>query len=151
MCSVGCVCDPVEVPRDDCTCIECRGQEAKRRLYGRDFPTRVVKKYTPPSNTNGGNGHPEYLRILEERKAIHIEKSGGYGTPADPFANFNAVAELSGQPAWVYPMLRAQEKLTRCWSLYEQGREGELGEEFTDISSLLDCAEALRRASHTQP
>lgn len=91
------------------------------------------------------NGHPEYLRILEERKQIHLEKSGGYGNPADPFANFTAVAALTGLPAWVYPMLRAQEKLARCWSLYEQGRVDELGEEFTDISSLLDCAEALRR------
>ena len=90
-------------------------------------------------------GHPEYVKLLEERLALHIEKSAGYGTEADPFANFTAVAQLYGQPRYLYPILRSIEKLTRCLSLHAQGRTGELEEEFCDIASLCDCATAMLR------
>ena len=90
-------------------------------------------------------GHPEYVKLLEERLALHIEKSSGYGTEADPFANFTAVATLTGQPRYLYPVLRALEKLTRVLSLHAQGRTGELEEEFVDVASLLDCATAMLR------
>lgn len=96
-------------------------------------------------NRTGGKGHPGYVKLLEERLALHLEKSGGYGTGSDPFANFTAVAGASGQPRYLYPILRAIEKLTRCLSLHAQGRADELGEEFSDIASLMDCAEAMRR------
>lgn len=90
-------------------------------------------------------GHPGYLALLTELESLHLTKSGGYGNPADPFANFTAVAHVTGQPAYVYPIHRAVEKLTRCVSLLAQGRDGELGEEFLDVAGLMLCAEALRR------
>ena len=93
----------------------------------------------------GGKGHPGYLRLLEERVALHIDKSGGYGTDEDPFANFTAVARAKGQPRYVYPVDRAQEKLARIYSLIAQGREDLLEVEFNDISSLLDCATTMLR------
>lgn len=116
------------------------GRLAEKGLLapGTPIDTDVVSR-------RGGKGHPLYLQVVEERKALHIEKSGGYGTTADPFANFTAVAEVTGQPRFVYPVHRAIEKLTRCASLIDQGRYDELGEEFMDVSSLLDCAEAMRR------
>lgn len=88
-------------------------------------------------------GHPIYKRLLKERVDLHIEKSGGYGTGDDPFANFTAVAELAGQPRYLYPCHRAIEKLTRVMSLHAQGRVAELPEEFADIASLMDCAHAM--------
>lgn len=96
-------------------------------------------------------GHPEYLKILGERWDLHIEKSGGYGTNADPMANFTAVAELSGLPRWLYPVLRTQEKLTRIMSLYHQGRLDEIDEELSDSSSCLDCALAMKREDSPRP
>jgi hypothetical protein len=93
----------------------------------------------------GGQGHPEYMRVVEERLALHLEKSSGYGTEADPFANFTEVARIKGQPRYVYPVDRAQEKLIRIYSLIAQGREDLLEQEFSDISSLLDCATAMLR------
>ena len=96
---------------------------------------------SPPES----GGHPEYLKLLDELRALHVLKSGGYGNAANAFANFTAVSELSGQPAFLYPMHRTIEKLTRCISLEQQGRYGELGEEFLDCASLMLCAEALRR------
>jgi hypothetical protein len=93
---------------------------------------------------NGGD--PEYLELLDELRTLHVTKSAGYGTGKDPLANFMAVAAHSGQPAFVYPVLRAVEKLSRWASLYDQGRLDELEEEHLDVASLLLCAEALRRS-----
>lgn len=90
-------------------------------------------------------GHPEYRKVLNERIDLHIEKSSGYGTGEDPFANFTAVAHMTGQPRYLYPVHRTIEKLTRVLSLHNQGRAGELEEEFKDCSSLLDCATAMLR------
>lgn len=90
-------------------------------------------------------GHPGYLACLDELEELHRVKSGGYGTGADPFANFTAVGELAGQPRYVYALHRLIEKATRCTSLIAQGRVDELGEEFTDMAGLALCAEAMRR------
>lgn len=95
---------------------------------------------------SGGRGHPEYLALADELKKLHLLKSGGYGTTRDPFSNFTAVSQASGQPRYLYAIHRSLEKLTRCLSLHEQGRADELGEEFTDVASLLLCAEAMRRS-----
>jgi hypothetical protein len=88
----------------------------------------------------GGKGHPGYLRLLKERIQLHIEKSGGYGTDDDPFANFTAVANAKDQPRYVYPVDRVQEKLARAYSLIRQGREDLLEEEFSGRKK--DSAEA---------
>ena len=90
-------------------------------------------------------GHPGYRKLLDERWGLHQEKSGGYGTGKDPFANFTAVAQLTGQPRYLYPVHRTIEKLTRVLSLHAQGRVGELEEEFKDCASLLDCATTMLR------
>lgn len=90
-------------------------------------------------------GHPGYRRLLAERLDLHIEKSSGYGTGHDPFANFTAVAQVKGQPRFVYPVDRCLEKITRIYSLLNQGRFAELGEEFADCASLMDCAHAMLR------
>lgn len=95
-------------------------------------------------------GHPEYRKVLGERLDLHIEKSSGYGTGEDPFANFTAVAQMSGQPRYLYPVHRTIEKLTRVLSLHAQGRTWELEEEFKDCSSLLDCATAMLREDQTK-
>jgi hypothetical protein len=87
----------------------------------------------------------QYDQILEELRTLHSVKSGGYGTGEDGYANFTAVAALTGQPRYLYATLRAIEKLTRVLSLHEQGRVLELSEEFTDIASLMICAESMRR------
>lgn len=91
------------------------------------------------------SGDRYWLDAHAELVDVHREKSGGYGTGADPLANFTAVAAVTGEPAFLYPCRRAIEKLTRVESLVAQGRFGELEEEFKDVSSLALCAEALRR------
>jgi len=91
------------------------------------------------------SGHPGYMALLTEIRDLHIEKSGGYGNGDDSFANFTAVADISGEPRYLYPVLRTIEKLTRVMSLHAQGRVAELDEEFKDGASLLLCAAAMLR------
>ena len=91
------------------------------------------------------NGHPGYVALLDELRALHKTKSAGYGTGDDPMGNFTAVAHLAGQPRYLYPVHRTIEKLTRVLSLHASGRVGELEEEFLDGASLLLCAAAMLR------
>ena len=99
---------------------------------------------------SGGRGHPEYLKLADELKRLHLLKSGGYGTGKDPFANYTAVAVARNQPRFVYVVDRAQEKLTRVYSLIAQERFDELEEEFLDIASSFLCAAAMHREDTPQ-
>ena len=134
-------CGRVPPHGDDEHILWCRGCMS----YYHPVPLRALNDESPPTAAKAEGGHPEYLKLLDELREIHVLKSGGYGTTDDPFANFTSIKELTGQPAFLYPMHRTIEKLTRCISLEQQGRYGELGEEFLDCASLMLCAEALRR------
>ncbi len=90
-------------------------------------------------------GHPGYLKLLEERVALHIEKSDGYGTAEDPFANYTAVAAARGEPRYLYALDRVTEKLVRIRQLHAAGRVDLLEEEFKDCASLFDCATVMLR------
>lgn len=90
-------------------------------------------------------GDADYLNLLEVLRELHVVKSRGYGSAREPFANFQAIARMSGEPAWRYPRRRALEKIARMEALEAQGRFEELEEEHLDAASLLLCAEALRR------
>ena len=95
--------------------------------------------------SNGLPGDPDWYAAHMELLALHREKSAGYGTGDDPLANFTAVAGMTGEPAWLYPLRRSVEKLARCESLYRQGRFADLAEEFGDLAGLALCAAALLR------
>jgi hypothetical protein len=90
-------------------------------------------------------GDPDWLKAHAELVQVHEEKSGGYGTGDDPLANYVAVGVSNGRAPFMYALDRITEKITRCQSLYQQGRVAELEEEFKDMASLALCAEALRR------
>ena len=67
-----------------------------------------------------GGGHPEYLKLLDEMRALHVRKAADYGRGADPFANVRASGEF-GIPAWVGVMVRANDKLHRIKSFAQNG------------------------------
>jgi hypothetical protein len=90
-------------------------------------------------------GDPTYLGLLDELRELHLEKSAGYGTGDDPFANFTAVAGAKNQPRWEYAVDRDQEKTTRLYSLMAQGRVDDLEQEFLDKAGLMLCAAAMLR------
>lgn len=95
-----------------------------------------------------GQGHPEFIAWAEGLRDLHREKSGGYGTDADPFANFTHVAAVSGRERWEYAVDRSIEKLVRVKSLTTQGRFSDLAEEFRDIGGLMGCSHAMLTEDH---
>lgn len=92
-----------------------------------------------------GRGHPYFLEEAAALRELHLLKSGGYGTGADPFANFTAVSAVTGRGRYEYPIERIVEKVTRLRSLIQQGRISELAEEYRDIAGLSLCAVAMLR------
>ncbi len=94
---------------------------------------------------NKSEGDPYFKEILDEMWNVHLLKSGGYGTGADPFENFTVVGKVSGEPRHRYARRRMLEKLVRLESLDAQGRDDELDEEYRDIMGLAGCALAMRR------
>ncbi len=66
-------------------------------------------------------GHPEYLKLLDEMRALHVKKAADYGAGKDPLANCRASTEL-GVPAWIGTMIRAMDKVTRIKSFIANGK-----------------------------
>ena len=92
-------------------------------------------------------GDPRYMALLQRLWSLHVEKSAGYGTGADPLRNFNALAEVTTEPAYTYPRRRMVEKLIRCESLEAQGRAREMVEEYLDLAGLALCGLILLEAA----
>ena len=92
------------------------------------------------------HGDPTYLALLNELRALHLDKSSSYGTPADPLANFRAVSQVTGAHPARYGLERIVEKATRAIHLIDAGRADEV-EECLDVAGLALCAESLRRSS----
>lgn len=65
-------------------------------------------------------GHPEFHRILDEMRALHVRKAADYGLGADVLANCRA-SEDFGIPAWQGVAMRMNDKLTRIKSFCQKG------------------------------
>ena len=72
------------------------------------------------TNDEPQGGHPAFLALLDEMKALHFRKAADYGRGVDPFANVRASSEF-GIPAWVGVMIRAGDKLHRIKSFIANG------------------------------
>lgn len=66
-------------------------------------------------------GHPEYLKLLDEMRALHVKKAADYGRGEDPLANCRASADF-GVPAWVGVVMRANDKMHRIKSFLQNGK-----------------------------
>lgn len=66
-------------------------------------------------------GHPEYLKLLDEMRELHLKKAADYGRGADPLANCRASADF-GVPAWVGVIMRGNDKMHRIKSFLQNGR-----------------------------
>jgi hypothetical protein len=73
---------------------------------------------TPAASPEGG--HPGYLKLLDEMRALHVRKAADYGRAVDPLANVRAAADF-GIPAWVGVMVRANDKMHRIKSFLQNG------------------------------
>lgn len=92
------------------------------------------------------SGHPGFLAIVEEIKALHLKKSADYGLGTDALANCRASADF-GVPGWVGTMIRAHDKVIRIKAFLANGRlENEsLEDSLLDLANYAIIALALRR------
>jgi len=97
-------------------------------------------------------GHPEYLKLLDEMRELHIKKAADYGRLSDPFANVRASADF-GMPAWVGVMVRAGDKMHRIKSFIANGslRNESVEDSLKDLAAYALIALVLLREEQDAP
>jgi len=85
----------------------------------------------------------EWLEAHGALPALHERKSSTYGTDGDRFANFTAVARITGSPVERYALERLLEKTIRALNMIDAGAANDVGE-YPDLASLALVCEALR-------
>jgi hypothetical protein len=115
-------CDCHECPMN-VVCDKCAGGT------GIDKPADAI-------HTNANGGHPDYLKLLDDMRELHIRKAGDYGRGQDPFANVRASAEF-GMPAWVGVCIRMGDKMQRIKSYLANGslKNESLEDSFMDLAA----------------
>jgi hypothetical protein len=76
---------------------------------------------------------PPVHGVLDEAKALHDLKRDGYGTDADPLANYHSVAEFGIAPS-AYVIQRIGEKLNRLKAALRGSVTVDIEEELADIT-----------------
>jgi hypothetical protein len=97
------------------------------------------------------DGHPEYLKLLEEMKALHQRKAADYGRGADPLANVRQSVEF-GVPAWIGVMIRANDKMHRIKSFIQNGdlKNESFEDSLMDLAAYCLIALVLKREADTR-
>lgn len=144
-----------EKHRKDCGCNDCR--EPQDKTYpcfccGLDyFETGVVeideryccksclweymkKTHGVQQDSEPLRGHPAFLSILDEIRALHLKKAADYGTHEDCLANMRS--DDFGVEAWRYAVLQCKNKMKRLQAYCQNGKLANEGVE----DSMLDLA-----------
>lgn len=69
-------------------------------------------------------GHPRYLSILAEMKALHLRKDSDYAGESKPFDNFRSALEIGVKPS-TGALIRLQDKFKRIQNLLLQEGRGQ--------------------------
>lgn len=84
------------------------------------------------------NGDPQYLKLLEEMKSLHIRKNMGYsGDSQDRWVNFR-LSESFGVTPFLGVMVRMSDKWIRITNLVKNPSFDQVGESIID--TLMDLA-----------
>ena len=100
-------------------CPECHGSEFVRRAGATQWECNNCD-YRVPEAPPGAGGHPEFHKILDEFRALHVKKAADYGLGADVLANCRGSTEF-GIPAWIGVVMRMNDKMTRLKSFAQKG------------------------------
>ncbi len=88
------------------------------------------------NNVTGGD--PNYLKLLDDMKALHIAKNRGYsGESPDRWANFR-LSESFGVSPFLGVMVRMSDKWIRITNLIKNPANDQVGESIRD--TLMDLA-----------
>lgn len=99
-----------------CDCSECVTYRLHARLPPRaEMAAEASKISIQPKQekeTRKLERYEKFDALLKEIKALHDSKGADYEGSGKPYANLRA-SEAWGVPAWVYVMLRCEEKMRR--------------------------------------
>lgn len=87
---------------------------------------------------------PGWLEVHRELTDLHVEKSSTYGHDSDRLANFTGLADITGEPEELGPLMRLTEKAIRALNMIRAGNADAV-REYADMASLGIICEALRR------
>ena len=89
-------------------------------------------------NNEGQVGDPQYLKLLDEMRELHLRKNAGYaGDSVDRWANFR-MSEEFGVSALLGCLVRMSDKYIRITNLIKNPMNEKVGESICD--TLMDLA-----------
>jgi len=81
-------------------------------------------------------GSREFVAVLEELKALHLQKTLDYGVDDDALSNIRQSADIVNMPAWAGCVIRMSDKMHRLKAFFRRGKT-----EFDGVEdTLLDLA-----------
>lgn len=96
--------------------------------------------------THGGD--PDFLRALDELRALHLSKGADYADRADPLKNYVRSSTDCGVEPWRGALLRLSEKYHRLTNLLAKGQAPQhesLEDTLMDLAALALIVRSLRR------
>ena len=81
-------------------------------------------------------GSREFVAVLDELKALHLQKTLDYGVDDDALSNIRQSADIVNMPAWAGCVIRMSDKMHRLKAFFRRGKT-----EFDGVEdTLLDLA-----------
>jgi len=107
--------------------------EKQRQLHARlrepdaaEPVTRRVVEAVPGSMTADASalrpGSREFVAVLEELKALHLQKTLDYGVDDDALSNIRSSADIVNMPAWAGCVIRMSDKMHRLKAFFRRGK-----------------------------
>jgi hypothetical protein len=94
-------------------------------------------------------GSREFVAVLEELKALHLQKTLDYGVDDDALSNIRSSADIVNMPAWAGCVIRMSDKMHRLKAFFRRGKTEFDGVEDTlkDLACYAAIALVLYRES----
>jgi hypothetical protein len=109
------------------------------------FPPGYGMTHTPALRP----GSREFVAVLDELKALHLQKTLDYGVDDDALSNIRQSADIVNMPAWAGCVIRMSDKMHRLKAFFRRGKTEFDGVEDTlkDLACYAAIALVLYRES----
>jgi len=67
-------------------------------------------------------GSREFVAVLDELKALHLQKTLDYGVDDDALSNIRSSADIVNMPAWAGCVIRMSDKMHRLKAFFRRGK-----------------------------
>lgn len=127
--------------------IKCNQCDAAVRE--RDFEAhRAAHRIALHDDPDVHQGDPDFLRGLDELRALHLSKGSDYADASDPLRNYAMSAQDCGIEPWRAALLRLSEKYHRITNLLRKGAAPQheaIEDTLMDLAALALIVRSLRK------